>query len=113
MMVPEIRTLPRPGILTKLNRSFVHPHPALHVFLSWFQQEHYSQQRRIGQLQRAANVPYLASRLVASISVGCQHLGWLQNQPLDPFGRNNLLDDEIMLYLHFISGFYCDSDLIS
>ncbi len=23
-----------------------------------------------------------------------QHLGWLQNQPLDPFSRNNLLDDE-------------------
>ncbi len=37
---------------SELNRSFGHRHPALLTFLKWIQKEHYSQQKRIRQLQQ-------------------------------------------------------------
>ncbi len=76
---------------SKLNRSFGHPHPALHVFLSWFQLEHYSQQRRIRQLRsgqpaRAPDATYARLHqqiLAAKANLQQDRSGWRTNhQPL-------------------------------
>ncbi len=72
---------------SKLNRSFGHPHPALQVFLCWLQREHYSQQKRIRQLQsgqpaKAPNATYapLHEQIQTAKANLQQHLLWIQNQ---------------------------------